>query len=132
MRRLRSLGLHTGLISNTVWPGCCQDETLARLGVRGLLDPRIYSADVPFTKPHPSIFLRALDSLGVPAESAVFVGDHYDPDICGAQGVGMGAIYFDVPYRQESHPTIVPDERITALNQVPEALSRLYPNSLKG
>ena len=132
LRRLRSLGLRTSLISNTVWPGWCQDETLARLGARDLLDPRIYSADVAFAKPHPTIFQRALDSLGVPAESAVYVGDHYDPDIRGAQGIGMKAIFFDVPYRQESHPTIVPDARVTSLSQVPEALAKLYPGSLGG
>ena len=131
VRKLRSLGLQTGLISNTIWPGWCQDETLARLGIRDLLDARIYSADVAFAKPHPSIFLRALDMLHVPAESAVFVGDHFDPDICGAQGVGMKAIYFDVPYRQESHPIIVPDGRITSLSQVPSELARLYPNSYR-
>ena len=124
-------GLGIGLISNTILTPAMHDRDLERLGISGCFDHTVYSSAFPHTKPHPSIFRRALDMLHVPAESAVFVGDHFDPDICGAQGVGMKAIYFDVPYRQESHPTIVPDGRVTSLSQVPSELARLYPNNYR-
>lgn len=40
-------------------------------------------------KPSPKPFQTALDKLGVPAESAIMVGDWADRDMVGARGVGM-------------------------------------------
>ena len=131
LEQLQAQGLATGLISNTIWPGWCQDETLERLGIRDLLHPRIYSADVPFTKPHPSIFLRALELLGLEPDQAVYVGDNLDPDICGAQGVGMKAILFRPPYRQDGHPGITPHATVGSLDEIPEALARLFPGAIQ-
>jgi len=127
IRNLQKRGFRIGMISNTIWPHWYQDSTMERLGVRDLLYPRLYSADLEFKKPHPTIFQRAAQLLNVSPGSTVFVGDHLDPDIIGAQGAGMKAILFDVPYRQESNPSIVPHARITSLEKVPGALDRLYP-----
>lgn len=131
IRRLRGQGLLVGLISNTIWPHWCQDATLHRLGVRDLLYPRLYSADLEYKKPHPSIFMHALELLGVNPTSAVFVGDHLDPDIVGAQSVGMKAVWLDVPYREEADPHITPDGRITNLAELPQVLAQIFSNTQK-
>jgi putative hydrolase of the HAD superfamily len=40
-------------------------------------------------KPHPAIFQRALDELGVAAERTLFVGDSLATDLGGAAALGM-------------------------------------------
>lgn len=126
---LRRMGWRLGLVSNTIWPGWCQDEILELLGVRDLLEARVYSADVEYAKPHPSIFRQALRILRVPPSAAVFVGDHLDPDVSGAHSAGMRAILLQVPYRREEKPGIVPDATIASLDELPQALAALDPPS---
>ena len=120
----RRQGLRLGLISNTIWPACCHDETLARLGVRDLLDVRLYSADVGYQKPHAAIFRLALNALGVNPRQAVFVGDRLASDVAGAQRMGMKGVLRIVPYRREKGTAIVPDVCITTLAELLETLER--------
>jgi putative hydrolase of the HAD superfamily len=122
LRSLRAQGITLGLISNTIWPTECHEPTLARLGLRDLLDVRLYSADVGYQKPHPAIFREALRRLGVPAEEAAFVGDRLTNDVAGAQGVGMKGILRLVPYRVEEDGHIQPDARIRSLDELPRVL----------
>jgi putative hydrolase of the HAD superfamily len=41
-----------------------------------------------------------LAKAGVPAKSSVMIGDTFDADILGAEGVGMDTIFFN--YRKET------------------------------
>jgi putative hydrolase of the HAD superfamily len=93
LRELRARGLKTGLLSNTLWPRAFHERFLQRDGLAELLDARLYTSDLPRTKPHPSAFRAVLDELGIsePAE-AVFVGDRPFDDVGGAKGVGMRAV----------------------------------------
>ena len=52
-------------------------------------------------KPHESIFLAALDLLGVEAADAAMVGDSVEDDIEGAAALGMRAVLID---REGRHP----------------------------
>ena len=69
------------------------------------------------TKPHASIFERALSALDVSATEAVMVGDSVRDDIEGARALGMRAILVD-------RDDLIPGEpdRITDLFQLPVAL----------
>jgi HAD superfamily hydrolase (TIGR01549 family) len=69
------------------------------------------------TKPHASIFERALATLGVSVDEAVMVGDSIKDDIEGARVLGIRAILVD---RDELHPG--EPERVTDLFQLPVAL----------
>jgi len=69
------------------------------------------------TKPHASIFERALSMLEVTTAEAVMVGDSYRDDIEGARALGMRAILLD---RDGLYPG--EDDRITDLFQLPAAL----------
>jgi putative hydrolase of the HAD superfamily len=90
---LRARGLGIGLLSNTLWPRAFHERFLERDGLGELIDARLYTSDLPHTKPHPSAFEAALDALGVgDARRAVFVGDRPFDDIMGAQRVGMRAV----------------------------------------
>jgi putative hydrolase of the HAD superfamily len=46
-------------------------------------------------KPHPSIFMSALERLDCAASAALFVGDSYAADYLGAKGTGMQALLID-------------------------------------
>ena len=46
-------------------------------------------------KPHPSIFMSALERLDCAASATLFVGDSYTADYLGAKGVGMQARLID-------------------------------------
>ena len=70
-----------------------------------------------WTKPHASIFERALSALDVAVTEAVMVGDSVRDDIDGARALGMRAILVD-------RDDLIPGEpdRITDLFQLPVAL----------
>ena len=61
------------IVSNTMsrMPVIILEET----GLAGLFDAIILSRDVGWRKPHPNIFNKALEALGVPGNQAVHVGD---------------------------------------------------------
>jgi putative hydrolase of the HAD superfamily len=90
---LRDRGLRIGLLSNTNWPRTFHEHFLERDGLSSLIDARLYTSDLGYVKPHPSVFLEAMEALGVedPAR-AVFVGDRPYDDIYGAQQVGMRTV----------------------------------------
>lgn len=52
------------------------------------------SEDVMLKKPHPKVFLHALEKAKATPQESVMVGDNLEADIFGALDVGMDAIYF--------------------------------------
>ncbi len=94
---LRSRGIRTGLISNTIWPGELHREDLAALGLLEHIEYAVFSGDLGVWKPRPQIFLHVLERLDVAPENAVFVGDSPREDIRGAQAVGMRAVWIRSP-----------------------------------
>lgn len=71
----RRLGLRLAVASSS--PHSWVDTHLARLGLADRFDALICGDDVPpgRTKPHPDLFLKALDALGVKAEQAIVFED---------------------------------------------------------
>jgi FMN hydrolase / 5-amino-6-(5-phospho-D-ribitylamino)uracil phosphatase len=74
-------------------------------------------------KPDPSIFVAALEALGVQPEETVMVGDSYEDDVEGARVLGMRAILLDREGRQPEA-----EDRIDTLLALPAALG-LGPSS---
>jgi putative hydrolase of the HAD superfamily len=85
---LRSHGVLTALVSN------CADTTrslLTDLGIIPLVDAVVLSCEVGSMKPHPEIYVTALEELGVAAVDAAFIDDQ--PTFCvGAEAVGVRPI----------------------------------------
>jgi putative hydrolase of the HAD superfamily len=52
------------------------------------------SEDVMLKKPHPKVFLHAMQKAKASAEESIMIGDNLEADIFGALDVGMDAIYF--------------------------------------
>ena len=86
--KLRARGIKIAVVSN------CAENTrpmLVSLGVDALADALVLSCEVGAAKPEAEIFRCALDRLGVPAESAVFVDDQ--ARYCaGSVAVGISAV----------------------------------------
>lgn len=113
LTELRARGLRTALLSNTHWPRAFHEHFLERDGLAALLDARLYSSELRYMKPHPSVFLAALDAIGVADPShAVFVGDRPYDDISGAKAIGMHTVLRANPYvpPHEVEPDAVIDD----------------------
>jgi putative hydrolase of the HAD superfamily len=103
LESLRARGLKLGLVSNAFDPGWLLHRDLEQMGLADLLDFAVFSSEVGKRKPHPAIFERALDALGVAAVDAVFVGDRLYEDIRGAGELGMTTVQA-LWFRADEHP----------------------------
>lgn len=70
-------------------------DFLTTHGIRQHFELVVTSGRVGYRKPHPEIFNYALNHLKVGPEQVVMVGDSYESDVLGAQGVGIPAILVD-------------------------------------
>lgn len=111
--RLRDSGYPLGVISN--WDRRLE-RLLGGLGVAGLFDTIVSSAEVGLHKPDPRIFELACERLGVSPREAVHVGDHHYADIVGASAVGMTPVLID---RRGTPP---PERAITTLDALEDFL----------
>jgi len=109
---LRERGLRIGLVSNGQRD---LDEFVRHHALD--VDAAFGSAAFGRTKPHPSIFLAALERLGAEPDEAAMVGDSYADDIEGARALGIRAFLLDRDGRY-------PDERdrLGDLRELPAAL----------
>jgi putative hydrolase of the HAD superfamily len=89
---LRSLGLRAAVVSN--WD-CSLGSVLEELGLGGLLNAIVTSAEAGAAKPDPVIFQAALQEVQCPAENALYVGDSPETDIAGARAAGIRAVLID-------------------------------------
>ncbi|HYJ66358.1 MAG TPA: HAD family hydrolase [Nocardioidaceae bacterium] len=130
--RLRAEGVAVGVLSNTVWPGAWHDEILDRDGVLHLIDGRVYTSEIDWTKPHAEAFAAARHAVGAddPAR-CVYVGDRLFDDIWGARNAGMRAVWVphsDIPADQIGHTEGEPDAVVQSLRDIPDVLSHISQN----
>ena len=116
---LRSQGLTLGLISNMNRDGA---ELTRELGLAPYLDFAVTSIEVGAEKPHPPIFLAALEKAGAAPHEAVHVGDQLTSDVEGARGVGINPVLLD---RDGNHTAIKGCPRIESLVELPELVAEL-------
>ena len=109
---LREHGLKIGLVSNT---GRDLEAFIAHHALD--VDAAVSSGAHGKTKPHPAIFLSALERLDVTAEEAAMVGDSPEDDVDGAKALGMRAFLID---RDDRFPEV--EERLPDLLALPAAL----------
>jgi putative hydrolase of the HAD superfamily len=99
-----------------------QRRKLARTGIASRFESVVISGDLGIFKPHPEIFERSLQELGVAAEEAVYVGDDLEADALGAQGVGMRAIWL-AREGYTGDPADLPVPVVASLSQVEGVLT---------
>ncbi len=117
LRQLQGTGVKMAIVSNWDTPLHNLSE---RLNIAGYFDAIVASHDerVLSIKPEPAIFNYALGAVGVLAEETVHVGDTYEADIVGAQGVGIRAILIDRAGEQPGRW----EETIQRLSELPGLL----------
>jgi putative hydrolase of the HAD superfamily len=115
---LRDAGLTVGVCSNWGWE---LNAYLDEVGLLHLIDASITSARAGSRKPHPRIYAKAADALGVDPTDVLFVGDSWEPDVRGPRRLGMRAVHvWREDERQGSPaPDLQPgDDRVGDLNGV--------------
>ncbi len=90
--RLRLLGIRSAVVSN--WDVSLRG-VLGEIGLGGLVDDVVVSAEAGVAKPAPGIFELALRRLRCEARKALFVGDSPETDIAGARSAGVRAVLVD-------------------------------------
>lgn len=101
LTQLKRQGIKLALVSNGF--GQFQYDNFKALHIEHLFDEVLISEWEGLRKPDPAIFHRALHQLGVPAENALFVGDHPENDIRASRDVGMKVVW----KRNEQFETVV-------------------------
>ena len=104
LAELRARSIKIGLVSNGSRD---LDEFVAHHALD--VDCAVGSRAFGRTKPHPEIFRRALELLGVEPGEAAMVGDSYEDDIEGARALGMQAFLLDRDGRRLDEPDRLPD-----------------------
>lgn len=118
LQALRERGYHLGLLSNTWWAASWHNAELATHGLTHLLDEVVYTSDLAYSKPHPSVFREVARRLRVEPAECVMVGDRMIDDIAGALSAGMRAVWKknDYPWPKPEH--IVPSAVIATLAEL--------------
>lgn len=110
-----------GLLSN--YPdGTAIRASLDKVGLSGYFDSVVVSGDLGYVKPHPILFAKSLEELGLPAHAVLFVGDNWLADVQGAKRVGMQMVQmrrWAPPEHFEANPDDhKPDAIIGHLNEL--------------
>ena len=118
LKHLKEDGYKLAIVSNWDTP---LFPLLERLDIAHYFDTITASHDerVRSAKPDPHIFEYTLKKVGVTAEETVHVGDTFEADIVGAQGVGIRPILIDRDGSQQGRW----DETIQTLTELPELLA---------
>jgi putative hydrolase of the HAD superfamily len=126
LARLRADGLLLALVSM-----CAPDApTMWRASpLGGSVDVEVFSCETGLRKPHPEIYLRAAEELGVPPEACLYVGDGAYGELTGAAAVGMHPVLIRDPDEQEEMLRPEAEEwtgrTIGTLLEIPDVLASL-------
>ncbi len=118
LRRLKSLGLTLGLLTNGGSEG--QRAKIERFALAGHFAYIGIEGEVGVGKPHRDSYETALRSLGVAAEQTWMVGDNLEWDVAGAEAVGIRGIWLDKHGRGLPPGTTTRPDRI--IRSLPELL----------
>jgi HAD superfamily hydrolase (TIGR01549 family) len=118
--RLRVAGVRAAVVSN--WD-CSLGAVLGELGLGGMLDAIVTSAQTGAKKPEATIFRAALEHLRCPPESAILVGDSLDTDVAGGRAARIRSVLLDRSGAAADRSGV---ETIVTLDNLPE-LMRAQP-----
>jgi putative hydrolase of the HAD superfamily len=124
LKAIAAMGLRMGIISNRMYGGQSLVDDLAYFGISHYFSSMVASGEIGQMKPHPMLFRKVLDDLGVEAAEAVMIGDDLRADIAGALAVGMRAVWVRRPVtRTDEPPEGVPS--IGHLAELPPVLAAM-------
>lgn len=81
-----------GLLSN--YPdGPAIRTSLGKIGLADCFSSIVVSGDLGYCKPHPIVYAKLLEELGLKASDVLFVGDNWLADVQGARRLGMPMVH---------------------------------------
>lgn len=90
LQKLIDMGIKRAIVSNG--PSKTQWDKIRKFDLQKYFDEIVISGEIGIAKPNPEIYKRALNGLGSKSSDSYFVSDIEDPDIIGAQNVGLKSI----------------------------------------
>jgi FMN hydrolase / 5-amino-6-(5-phospho-D-ribitylamino)uracil phosphatase len=102
------------------------DRCLDELGIRSYFDVIADSAVHGVSKPDPTLFLRTLDALAIPAGAAWMIGDNPHADIRAAHALGMRTVWV-APRGRRAPPDVAATARVTRFRDVVDVLAATRP-----
>lgn len=122
---LEALSPRYGLYLASNGAAAVQRSRLESAGILPYFKGVFISEEVGFDKPSPAFFRAVFAAVpGFSRETALMVGDSLTSDIRGGRNAGIRTCWFD-PHGAAPRPDVVPDWRITALDQLPGLLETL-------
>jgi HAD superfamily hydrolase (TIGR01549 family) len=97
-------------------------EIIADTGVAQLFEVIVISAEVRWRKPHPEIFRRLVDELGLAPNEILFVGDTAREDVAGARASGLPVVWLSENKGEFPAEVASPDYVIRNLTDLPALL----------
>ncbi|WP_044337123.1 HAD family hydrolase [Rossellomorea aquimaris] len=120
---LRSKNIKLGMITNGF--GQFQMDNILGLEIKDYFDEILVSEWEGLKKPDPEIFKRALLRLNLEPHECIFIGDHPEYDVYGAQKVGMKGIWKKDPHMNHAEQA---DWVIDDLMELPKYIDDLNNN----
>jgi len=77
-----------GMLTNFTHPPAVR-TIIDLLGLDLFFETVLVSGELGYRKPHPYVFDRFVEALGVPADQILFVGDDLEADVQGARDAGL-------------------------------------------
>lgn len=111
-------GYRLGVVSNVWAPSEVFVRALQAAAVLQLFEVVVFSSDHGCVKPSAKLFGRALESLGLPPERVVFVGDDLRCDVEGAKAVGLRTVWINADGRPIGPSDPVPDQVVGDLSEL--------------
>lgn len=103
-----------------------QDRRIESAGIAPFFEKIFISQRVGVNKPYPAFFDRCFAALPhLDRARTVIVGDSLTSDILGGRNVGITTCWFN-PHRLPPREDIPADYEITALNELPPLLTRIF------
>lgn len=121
-----------GLLSNFTHPPAAIG-IMDGMGLTPFFDVVLISGELGYRKPHPVVFRRLIDELGVEKDQILYVGDDPEPDIIGAQKAGLQPVWMtyvkdkNIPFIQSalSGRAEKPDSAVPRISAWDELLALL-------
>jgi len=121
LARLKKGGFATAILSNGSPAMLADAVASAKLG--DLLDHVVSVEDVGVFKPHPRVYQRAVDLLGVPANAIAFQSSNAW-DAYAASAFGMRVVWCNRYNQRRERLPGAPDREVRTLADLPELLQR--------
>lgn len=121
LRAIREGGLPIGLLSNFDNARAAR-ILLERTGIAPFLDAALISEEEGYRKPAARLFLSAAERLGAAPGDVLFVGDTFEADVRGPQGVGMPCAWLNRRGERAPEGAAPPDYEIGRVEEVLEIL----------